>query len=387
VQTDRGQAPDNALALKQLDQELRGIIATGQVPALALGVVYQGNTMLTRTLGVRTAGLKNAIDSNTRFRIASMSKTFSAALVGKLVDQGFLRWDTQVNLLVPSFYTKDPNSRFLSVEQLLSHRTGLKHHTLDDELEASSSFAPIRSLLPEQKSACAVGYCFAYQNMAYNVATDIVYAATGSNFEQMMQREIFEPLAMTRTNIGMDALMEDENWARPHERRQWRNVAVDVKPNYYWMPASAGVNASVSDMQQWLLALLGHRLEAMPSTVASYLTTPQVATPGETLGPKWRTTRLRSASYGLGMRVFDYHGHTVWFHAGALSGYRGMTVLLPEKDVAFVLMWNGESNLPAGLVPTLLDRWLGLKRVDWLELTRYQRKAPVPRALRRYRRN
>jgi len=82
-----------------------------------------------------------------------------------------------------------------------------------------------------------------------------------------------------------------------------------------------------------------------------------------------------SAGYGLGMRLFNYSGHPIWFHAGAVAGYRGMIVGLPEKNAGLVLMWNSETNLPTGLVPTLLDRWLNQPEHDWLELHRYQTKA------------
>jgi CubicO group peptidase (beta-lactamase class C family) len=93
--------------------------------------VANGQVVLTRALGTTVLGGTHKVDQDTRFRLASMTKSVSAALVGKLVHQGFLRWDTPVTLLVPSFRLRDPNSAFLSVEQLLSHRTGLKSCALD----------------------------------------------------------------------------------------------------------------------------------------------------------------------------------------------------------------------------------------------------------------
>lgn len=366
---------DNALDLARLELELKGIMATAQTPALVLGVVADGQVVITRSLGTTTVGGTQPIDANTRFRLASMSKSISAALIGKFVNQGFLQWDTPVTLLVPSFRLKDPNSVFLTVEQLLSHRTGLVHHTLDNIVETSNTFEPIRALLPSMKAECAIGACFAYQNVAYSYAADISYAASGEFFANALRRELFEPLGMTRANLGMEGLSEDVNWAHPHERRWPKNVEINVKPNYYWLEAAAGINASVLDMEQYVLALLGDRPEVLPSEVITKLTTQQIATPGEIYGPPWRRARLLSAGYGLGMRLFDYSGHPIWFHAGAVAGYRGMIVGLPEKNAGMVLMWNSETNLPTGLVPTLLDRWLNQPEHDWLELHRYQTKS------------
>ena len=365
---------DNALDLQRLDIELQGIMATAQTPALVVGIVAGGQVVLTRSLGTTTVAGTQLIDANTRFRLASMSKPISATLIGKFVDQGYLQWDSPVTLLVPSFRLKDPNSVFLTVEQLLSHRTGLVHHTLDNVMEASNTFAPIRALLPSMKAQCAIGACFAYQNIAFSYAADISYAASGQFFANALRRELFEPLGMNRANLGLENLSEDDNWARPHERRWPKNVQINVKPNYYWLDAAAGVNASVSDMEQYLLAMLGNRPDVLPSEIITKLTTQQIATPGEIYGPPWRRARLRSAGYGLGLRLFDYSGHPIWYHAGAVAGFRGMIVGLPEKNAGLVLMWNSETNLPAGLVPTLLDRWLNQPEHDWLELHRYQAK-------------
>jgi beta-lactamase class C len=326
-------APDNAKDLQTLDAELRLIMSTGTVPALAIGIVHQGQTIYSRTLGTRSAQNALAIDTHTRFRIASMSKTMSAAVVGKLVHQGFLKWDTPVTLVVPGFRLMDRNSPFMTVAQLMSHQTGLKHHTLDDELEDGIAADSLRALLPKVAPVCRIGGCYAYQNFTFNYATDIVQAASGQFFEHEVQRQLFEPLAMHRANFGLEGLSADDNWARPHVRR-WQkggaiNMVLDVKPNYYALPASAGVNASLSDMTEWIAALLGHRPDALPPEVAQELAKIQVVTPAERLGVKWRVDRLRYASYGLGLRVFDYLGHPVYFHAGAVEGYRGMIVIAP----------------------------------------------------------
>ena len=87
---------------------------------------------------------------------------------------------------------------------------------------------------------------------------------------------------------------------------------------------------------------------------------PIVATPGEMRGSKWRRERLFSASYALGWRVYDYAGHQLVFHGGAVQGYRGVVALLPERDLGVVILWNSDSSLPSGLLPTIIDRAIGL---------------------------
>ena len=382
-QSARARPVDDAEDLKRLDQDLAQIMLTGQSPALVLGLVANGQVVLTRALGVSVVGSKKAIDANTRFRLASISKSVSAVLVGKFVHQGYLAWDTPVTLLVPSFRLQDPNSAFLTIEQLLSQRTGLPHHSGDRQMEAARDFSGIRPLLSKIKPVCGVGACFSYQNVSYGFAEDLSYAASGQFFANALRRELFEPFAMVRANYGYEALSEDDNWARPHHMQwpKWRELK--VKPNYYWVGAAAGVNASLSDMQQYLLALLGNKPAVLAPEVVKKIATPQIATPGELQGPLWRRSRLRAASYGLGLRIFDYSGHSVWFHAGAVAGYRGMIVGVPDKNAGLVLLWNSESNLPAGLVPTILDRWFDLPANDWMQIQRFMPKPSVRNVRRR----
>jgi beta-lactamase class C len=145
-------------------------------------------------------------------------------------------------------------------------------------------------------------------------------------------------------------------------------VSLMPKQNYYQLPPAAGVNASISDMAQWLIAQSGHRPDVLPAPLLATLHAPLVATPSETRGSAWRRARVNSASYALGWRVYDYSGHQLVFHGGAVQGYRGLVALLPESDLGIAILWNSESSLPSGLLPTILDRAIGLPAQRWLDV-------------------
>ena len=93
-----------------------------------------------------------------------------------------------------------------------------------------------------------------------------------------------------------------------------------------------------------------------------------------TVSSAWRRGRLRDAHYALGWRIYDYAGHPMVFHAGAVEGYRAMIGILPEEDVALVMLWNCENAVPAGLFATVVDRMLGLPSKDWLQLDKLRTK-------------
>lgn len=172
---------------------------------------------------------------------------------------------------------------------------------------------------------------------------------------------------MHDASYGLEGLQASARWARPHARSRGGWVSLDPKPNYYRVAPAAGVNASISDLAQWLLAHGGHRPDVLPPPLLATLHAPRVATPTEIRGSSWRRARLRQASYALGWREYDYAGHPLIFHGGAVQGYRGMMALLPEQDLGIAILWNSESALPSGLLPTVLDSVLGLPAGHWLD--------------------
>lgn len=349
------------------------VSASGASPALAVAIVRAQQPDWLYAGGEPWRGAGKPVDTRTVFRLASVSKGFAGTLCGLLADAGFLSLQQSVVDLVPGLQLADPNApAALTLERLLSHQTGLPHHTFDMNLEAHASLADLIQALPKVRPACAVGGCYAYQNVLFNVASDAAFGAVGSFFEVELGRRLLVPLGMSDTSVGREALIGSQNWARPHvyARRGW--VAVQPQPTYYQLPAAAGVNASIRDIAVWMRAQLGQFPEVVPPAVIEAVQTSRVDTPGELLGPRWRRERLRSAGYALGWRVFDYAGQRLVFHAGAVQGYRAMVGLLPDQGFGVAVLWNSNSGVPAGLLPRILDRQLEIDGPDWLDLPKLQ---------------
>jgi beta-lactamase class C len=213
-----------------------------------------------------------------------------------------------------------------------------------------------------------VGECYSYQNVAFSLVGDVVFAATGQFFSEAVTGRIFKPLGMDDASYGLEGIQASPRWAKPHVRAGggWRSLT--PKPTYYRIAPAAGVNASISDMAQWLIAQSGRRPDVLPPPLLATLQQPLVSTPREMRSSGWRRERLNDAGYALGWRVYDYAGHRVVFHAGAVQGYRGLMALMPDRDLGVVVLWNGESSLPTGLLPTILDSAIGLSPQRWLDV-------------------
>ena len=344
-------------------------LTVGQrVPGLAMAIVHNGRVLSARGYGVTDVAAPQPVDAHTVFRLASLSKAFASTLTGLMVQDGSLRWDSKVSQYVPGFQLSDANATaHVTVADVLSHSVGLQaHNAFDRDIEANGEYYDVARKLAYAPLKCAPGECYAYQNVAFSVIGDVVFAATGTFYDQAVDRRIFKPLGMNDASMGLAGIQASTRWARPHVRSRNGWVSSTPKPTYYRLPPAAGVNASASDLAQWLIAQTGHRPDVLPAPLLATLHAPVVTTPGEMRGG-WRRERVHSASYALGWRVFDYAGHEVVFHAGAVQGYRGLVALVPGQDLGIALVWNSDSSLPSGLLPTILDRAMGLPGQPWVE--------------------
>lgn len=340
-----------------------------RVPGMAMAIVQNGRILSVRGYGVTDVSRPQSVDSHTVFRLASLSKAFAGTMAGLLVNDGSLRWDSKVADYVPGFHLSDAGyTQQVTVADLLSHRVGLKaHNAFDRDIEGNAEYYQVAQKLGSASLTCAPGQCYAYQNVAFSLVGDVVFAASGNFYEQAVQRRLLVPLGMNDASLGLAGIESSPSWARPHVRSRNGWVSVSPKPTYYRLPPAAGVNASISDMAQWLLAHTGHRPDVLPAPLLATLHAPVVSTPGE-MRSGWRRDRVHAASYALGWRVFDYAGEEVVFHAGAVQGYRGLTALLPGRDLGIAILWNSESSLPSGLLPTIIDRAIGLPAERWLDV-------------------
>lgn len=345
------------------------LVANQRVPGMAMAIVHDGRVLSARGYGITDVKAAQPVDAHTVFRLASLSKSFASTVTGMLVSEGALRWDSRVNDYMPALQLSDPEAaRRLTVADVLSHRVGLTHNTYDRDLEGNADYHSLVQKLAYAPMTCGVGECYSYQNIAFSLVGDVVFAATGQFFSETVASRIFKPLGMNDASYGLEGIQASARWAKPHVRAGggWRSLM--PKPTYYRVAPAAGVNASINDMAQWLLAQSGHRPDVLPAPLLATLQAPIVATPGELRGSSWRRERLNTAGYALGWRVYDYAGHRVVFHGGAVQGYRGLMAMMPERDLGIVILWNSDSSLPSGMLPTILDRAIGLPAQRWLDI-------------------
>ncbi|EIL98473.1 serine hydrolase domain-containing protein [Rhodanobacter thiooxydans] len=339
------------------------------VAGLATAVVIDDKVVFEGTVGYADAATKEPIKPDTVFRLASLSKAFATAIAGLLVDDGKLDWDTKLVDVLPYFKLKDMQAASqATVGDILGQRLGLPRNTYDNMLEGDTSYEELVRKLDEVSMVCGVGQCYGYQNVAFSMIGDVVLARTGDFFYRQVDKRIFYPLGMNTASYGRAALESSKSWARPHRATSRGWVPFDPNETYYRVAPAAGVNASLRDMEKWLIAQMGGRPDVLPTTLLDTLHKPGVSTPSELHATPWRSERLSAAHYALGWRVYKYGGETLIYHAGAVAGYRTMIGFFPKYRAGVVTLWNSTGPTPSGLMPMVFDDLLGLPHVDWANL-------------------
>jgi beta-lactamase class C len=353
--------------VQRFEAMAQALVANQRVPGLAMAIVKDGHILSARGYGITDVRAAEPIDAHTVFRLASLSKSFAGTVTGLLVSQGALRWDSKLTTYMPGLRLSDPTAaQELTVAEVLSQRVGLTHNTYDRDLEANVGYRSLVQKLAYAPMACRPGQCYGYQNIAFSLIGDVVFAVTGKFYGETLASRVFKPLGMNDASTGLEGIEASPRWAKPHVRGGGGWVSLMPKPAYYEVTPAAGVNASISDMAQWLIAQTGHRPDVLSDSLLATLHSPVINTPSELRGSSWRGERLNAAGYAMGWRVYDYAGHRVVFHGGAVQGYRGVVALLPESDMGVAILWNSESSLPSGLMPTILDTAIGLTP-HWLD--------------------
>ena len=217
------------------------------VAGLATAVVIDDKVVFEHTIGYADAATLQPVVPDTVFRLASLSKAFATAITGLMVSGGRLSWDTRLVDVLPYFKLKDTaGTEHATVGDILGQRIGLPRNTYDNMLEGDVPYEELVRKLDEVDLSCAVGQCYGYQNVAFSMIGDILFARTGNFFYRLVDKRIFYPLGMSNASYGRAALESSTSWARPHHPTKHGWVPFEPNETYYRVAPAAGVNASIA---------------------------------------------------------------------------------------------------------------------------------------------
>ncbi len=330
------------------------------VPGSAWGVVIDGELVLAKTYGMRDAQAKDPVTLATAFRIASMTKSFTAAAVLKLRDEGKLSLEDPVEKYLPEFKNygyPTSDSAPIRIRQLLSHGAGFPEDNPWGDRQLAIPDATLKQWVRDGiPFSTTPDTAFEYSNYGFALAGQIVQKVSGMTYREYVESKILKPLGMAASSLEPAAIPAASR-ATGHGRQG---------DSFFEIPSLAhgsfgamgGLVTTVPDLAKWV----SHQLSAFPPR------------DGDDLGPIRRSslremqrlqrtsnfiaepTRAMSSGYGYGLGVStDCRFAHIVGHGGGLPGFGSYMMWLPEYGVGMVAMTNLTYQGPAGVLSEAFD--------------------------------
>ncbi len=326
------------------------VAAEDSIPAVGATVFTSDDTLEQAMAGVRRVGDETAATVNDVWHLGSDTKAMTAALLGRLSEQGVLDFDVTLADAFSAIEQIDDGFRDVTLRQLLSHTAGIDDEIilasevdLNDDAPLDEQRAAAASDLITEPPNQAPGEGFLYSNVGYVLAGAAMEEATGRVWEELITDEVFAPLGMSSCGFGAPGLGDDGDQPWGHDGA---NSPVEPGPfadNHPILGPAGTVHCTMDHwvlfLQEMMLALVGE---------SSFL---DQATAETIFAPV-------NEGYALGWGIFEQDGITAYTHDGSNTMWYASAWLVPEEDLGWVIVSNASIG-PGGVAAQLVAEEIG----------------------------
>lgn len=335
---------DLAARLERLSARLEAAREQHHIPGMAVAVVKGDEVVFAKGFGFADLETKRPVTPETLFAVGSTTKAFTSALVAMQIDAGKLAWDDPLSQHVPELKLRPRPAKTAktgeaapepTLRDALCHRTGFTRMSM---LWASGELSSTEVLAQASGAEPIAAYRekFLYNNVIYGAAGEAAARSAGTTWAELLQTRLLDPLGMKRTNVTTAAALADPQRAVGYRYREVAatHEAVPMR-SIGSVPAAGAINSTVLDMAQWLRLQLGRGKYEGKQLVST-----------ERLQDTWapHIEVGGGIGYGLGWMLGDWQGHRMVEHGGNIDGYAAAVGMLPDDDIAFVLLTNVSST-------------------------------------------
>jgi len=358
-----------------LDAYVASSMKTFDVPGMAVAIVKDGKIVIAKGYGIRRLGDPTPVDEFTMFGIGSNTKAFTTAALATLVDEGKLSWDDPVYQRLPGFVMYDPYvSHEMTIRDLLTHRSGMGLGEGDLLFWPHSTYTREEVIykLRFMKPASSFRSHYAYDNLLYMTAGQVIPAVTGTAWDDYIRQRIFAPLGMNHSNVSNQAFKPGDNYAFPHSNVDGKLQVIPFGDLDNAGPAGS-INSCAADMAKWVQLQLnrgkfvdrdGHLFTEQRS---KEMWSAQTILPIGDPPPPLAGLKANFADYALGWGLRDYHGRKLVGHTGGVGGFVSRVMLVPEENLGVVILTNAEEDGAFdSILYHVLDHYFHLPPTDWI---------------------
>jgi CubicO group peptidase (beta-lactamase class C family) len=345
----------------QLDSIFSAVTSNTE-PGLVVLVRRNGQTVFKRAYGLRDLRSELPIQTDTNFRLASVTKQFTAMAVLLLIHDGKLHYDDTISHLLPGF---PAYGNSITIRMLLNHTSGIRGYedVLGKEYSARPSEEIPQATDPdvlkwaekETGTKFPPGTQWEYSNTGYVLLDEIVEEVSGMRFGDFLEERIFRPLQMKNTIAYEYGKNKIRNRAYGYAKVGGRWMEADQNATSATL-GDGGIYSSVDDLEKWDEALSEHSLlsaeEFQPAVTPVLLAGEQLPK-----GPDGQPL-----AYGFGWLLNPYRGHRAASHRGGSIGFRTDVERFPDDKLTIIILCNRTDIQPRDLAHKVADLYFDLGR-------------------------
>jgi len=307
------------------------------MPGAAVMVIRDGIAVLSKGYGLANVETGTRVEPKTNFRLASITKQFTATAVLMLVERGKLDLDDSIRTYFPEFATFADR---ITVRHILQHTSGIQDYEplYGDQFPDQVRDRGVVEILSETDSAnFAPGSAYSYSNSGYAILAVLVEKLSGMSFPDFLHENIFAPLDMSATVAFVDGVTTVTDRALGYKVT---DSGVEYADQSAWSAVlgDGGVYSSVLDLAKWDQALYS----------------------GGLLSQSLRAASLKPGleNYGFGFRIDEYNSHKRIHHSGSTSGFRNHMQQFPDERLTIIILTNRAAPDVMPLAEQIADLYL-----------------------------
>ena len=322
---------------QRIDALFRPLVSSGS-PGFSVLVLDNSRTVFKQGYGLADLRAKTPITSSTNFRLASVTKEFTATAIMLLAHDGKLNYDDTLARFFPDF---PAYGRSINVRQLLTHTSGLLDYedlyeqkfpgVAEGAIPQITDAGVLKVLGEQSKAAFAPGTQWRYSNSGYAVLARIVETVSGLSFPEFLRRRIFDPVGMQNSVAFVKGQNQVPHRAFGYRQQDGRWIDSDQSPTSAVL-GDGGIYSSLDDLEKWDAALANHTL--LSAAEMKVALTP-VAVPG---GAK--RADGTAVQYGFGWFLDPYRGRARMYHDGDTSGFKTTIQRFVDERLTIIILSN-----------------------------------------------
>lgn len=319
---------------KTMEQKLAEIdrifaVYDGEMPGAAVMIIENGDIILQKGYGVAHFASNSPVTSLSNFRLASVTKQFTAMSILQLVEKGNLSLDTSLVDIWPDF---PEYGRTITIRHLLQHTSGIADYGPMGAMDLGRQFKDkdVLDFTRTLDSAdFAVGEQHVYSNTAYVVLTQILEKITGQAFRDYLKENIFDPAGMDNTIAFEDGINEVSSRTYGYTIEEEGIIETDQN-KWSALLGDGGIYSNLEDLYKWDQLLYGDKLLGQEYMDLSF--------------SNHKTNDGEPMNYGFGWRLESYKDMDVVYHTGSSIGFRNILYRIPSKNFTVVILTNRDEG-------------------------------------------